>query len=77
MVSYKKNEDKTFDLMILYDFTDLIPLEEVIKEKKINNQKFTEEEIWEIIYILIDSMYMGSRLNYEYTDISPINLFIK
>ena len=37
MVSYKKNEDKTFDLMILYDFTDLIPLEEVIKEKKINN----------------------------------------
>lgn len=29
-----------------------------------------------MIYLLLDSMYMGSRLNYEYTDISPANIFV-
>ena len=34
MFSYKKNEDKTFDFMALYDFDGLVPLEDIIKEKK-------------------------------------------
>ena len=40
MLSYKKNENKTFDLMVLYDFDDLEPFVDIIKSKKQLNSLF-------------------------------------
>lgn len=72
----RKNEDRSHDLFILYDFNENeMSLEEQIRKQKEQNKPFAENELYEVLYTLLDSTFMCGRLSNEFIDISPHNVF--
>ena len=76
-ISIRKNDDKTSELHVLYNLDpSFISLQDLIKERKADNEPFSEEEILELICDLLDNLYMGSRHSFEFTDIKPLNIYV-
>ena len=74
--STRKNEDRSYDLFILYDIDGYdVSLFEQISKQKQENKTYQENELFNMLYLLMDSVYMGGRLTNEFIDISPNNIF--
>ena len=74
--SSRKNEDRSYDFFVLYDINGFeISLEEQMQKRKQENQPYTEDELFKLINLLLDSVFMCGRQTFEFIDISPQNIF--
>ena len=73
----RRNEDKSFDLFIIYEKGDASEetLDEIINKRKKEGKSFSEEEIKNLIVTLNENAFLCARNSNEYCDYNPANIF--
>ena len=73
----RKNEDKSFDLFVIYEIGDSSQqtLDEAINVRKKEGKAFSEQEIKNLIGTLSENAFLCARNSNEYCDYNPANVF--